>query len=344
MDVYLHIGWHKTGTTAIQKLLLRNRPALRDQLGMGYPAAGLYKASHHLPAWALQLPLRARLLKQIGCSRSPEAMFRDMLEEATSQGLNSVVISSEEFSPIHRYNLDRLAKSFEGHRVVIVAYVRRQDEYIESTYNQMVKFWRSRFTKDFGTFLEGHLKTERLNYHRYFRQWADVFGKDNLRIRIYNRRRFRGGDARLDFCDVIGLKENGLVLEAGEINESLDFDSVCFLSRFNAVPLSEPQHQEVVKALRELALANPDRSSSFLDAGQRMRVAERFEDSNRKFSRDFLGGRDAFDPVDTADARTPGSFDEKRFVEMLSFVVPRLLKTREAQSPSEQATPRRASA
>jgi hypothetical protein len=344
MDVYLHIGWHKTGTTAIQKMLLRNRSLLRERLDMGYPAAGLYKASHHFPAWALQQPLRARLLKELGCTASPEAMFREMLEESSRQGLKSIVISSEEFAPIHRYDIDRIAKSFAGHRVIVVAYVRRQDDYVESVYNQMVKFWRSRYTRDFGTFLEGHLKSDRLEYDRYFRQWANAFGRDNLQVRIYDRRRFRSQDARLDFCDAIGLDEKGLVLEEGAVNESLDFDSVCFLARFNTVPLSEAQHQEVVKALRERAAANPCASSTFLDAAQRQRVAARFAESNRKFAEDFLGGRDAFDPVDAADARGPALFDEQRFMEILSFVLPRLLGGPRAQTPLKRATPRRITA
>lgn len=344
MDIYLHIGWHKTGSTAVQKFLFQNRQALRERLGIHYPSAGLDKVAHNFPAWALQ-PRRTRMLKEMGFKRNPEGLIREMIEEAARLQAKAVLISSEEFSPIERYSLEKLARGFEGHRVIVIAYVRRQDEHIESTYNQMVKYWRSRYAKPLAPYVAAHMKAEKLNYHYHFGRWAEVFGKDSLRIRIYDRRQFPGRDARRDFCRVIGLAEDGLAFEDGDTNESLDYDSVCFLSRFNVVPLTVEQHHRVVAALRSYARENPARSNLLLDLRDRLRIAARFAESNRLFAREFFGRDEVFDPVDeTADGPAPGSFDEQRFLEMLSFVLPRLLGANEAQPRAlEQAAGRRAS-
>jgi hypothetical protein len=331
MNIYLHIGWHKTGTTAIQRLLLRNPAELKRQLRMIYPAAGLYKAAHSLPVWGLQSPVRDALLKQIGCTRAPAALFRDIFEEAAAAKAESIMLSAEEFSPIHRYSLERLARCLEGHRVVVIAYVRRQDEYIESVYNQMVKFHRSRYRQPFEPFIERQLETDRLHYDLYFRQWATVFGRENLRIRVYDRKRFRDQDVRCDFCDVIGLKQAPLEWQREDVNESLDADSVFFLSRFNRVPLTEEQHGVVVGALKELAAGAPARSSRLLETAERVRIVSHYAESNREFAREFLGREEAFEPVDPAAPSAPRRFSDKRFMEILGFVLPRLMGASEAQ-------------
>ena len=45
MNIYLHMGFYKTGTTAIQKFLSLNRDQLVKQ-GFLYPAIGAYGDAH----------------------------------------------------------------------------------------------------------------------------------------------------------------------------------------------------------------------------------------------------------------------------------------------------------
>jgi len=48
--VFIHVGFHKTGTTAIQESLFANSKALKD-LGTTYVRTG--KKASHRAAWAL---------------------------------------------------------------------------------------------------------------------------------------------------------------------------------------------------------------------------------------------------------------------------------------------------
>jgi hypothetical protein len=342
MNIYLHIGWHKTGTTAIQNLLVHNRDELRRQCSMIYPKAGIYNVAHSLPAWGLQSPARDRLLKRIGCARAPEALFRDMADEAAAAGAGSVVLSAEEFSPIHLYSLERLKRCLEGHRVVVIAYVRRQDQYLESVYNQSVKFHRSRYMGGVQPYVDRYLKTNQLDYDLYFRKWADVFGKENLRVRVYERDRFPERDVRRDFCSLIGLDAARLAWQGGDTNVSLDADSVYFLQRFNRVPLTEEQHKVVVNLLAEFERGAAERPRPLLEPAQRMCIVEQYRESNRRFACEFLGCEDPFGPVDATELTPPRPLSEQRFMEILGFVLPRLMDAGEVQ-PGTPSPPGRGS-
>lgn len=58
---FIHIGTHKTGTTSIQHLLIRNSSALRER-GYCYPQAGRLELSpgHHNLAWEISSDHRFR--------------------------------------------------------------------------------------------------------------------------------------------------------------------------------------------------------------------------------------------------------------------------------------------
>lgn len=90
--VVLHIGPHKTGTTALQNLFWQNRAALAKR-GLVYPRLAYAHTGHHglVTDWGTHLPQTYRLP---GGSRA--ALRRIAAEHA--DGTGTVLLSSEEFS------------------------------------------------------------------------------------------------------------------------------------------------------------------------------------------------------------------------------------------------------
>lgn len=87
LPITLHIGPHKTGTTAIQQWLLDNRAALLEQ-GIHYPPPERNGPGHAVIAWELR--------GQHGLAKS-QARFKRAIAEAAEAGATRLLLSSENF-------------------------------------------------------------------------------------------------------------------------------------------------------------------------------------------------------------------------------------------------------
>jgi hypothetical protein len=326
MKLYLHIGWHKTGSTALQRFLATQRDALRAA-GVDYPEAGMIATAHHPAAWSLQEPLRSAWARRIGFARQAEALFAEIFEESARRGARALILSSEEFSLHETYRLERLARVLEGHDVTVVAYVRRQDRYLESLYGQMVKMAFIRLATDFERFVETRLRRGDLDYGNVFARWAQVFGRERLQVRVYDRSRLHRQDVRADFLRLVGLGD-AIALPAGvrDDNESLKRESVLFLRRVNAAELEGGQHLRVVQALRAVEAQSNAPAAPLLDAAARLRLLARLDAGNRRFAREFLGDETALQPSlqELLEHEPVPPYGMREFLGTLAAVLPRL--------------------
>ena len=83
-------------------------------------------------------------------------------------------------------NVPVLKKAFSGHAVKIIFYVRRQDDRIESNYNQAVKEISYRSPHTFTQFLGNGYKSI-LDYYQVLLPWSDAFGRENIIVRCYEK-------------------------------------------------------------------------------------------------------------------------------------------------------------
>jgi hypothetical protein len=321
VKIILHIGWRKTGTSAIQHLLYTNRGLLRERYSINYPETGLFGRAHHGAVWTLpgvQPPGRGGRF-----GRRKHGSFEQMLEETAARGCSTMLVSTEVLSqpgiPA------RLVQIFKGHAVEVISYLRRQDRYIEARYNQRIKDGRLKY--GLAEFAGEHLARNALDYHAHFTRWAEAFGRESLRIRLYERERFPDGDVRRDFLEVIGVEASGLVFEEVQRNVSLSFAGVEFLRRFNTIPQTRPHRRRVVRLLAQYGAKNPPHSS-LLGMDERRAIMDRYRDSNRRFAQEFLGAESVYEIPDAELAREASldrEYGETQFIDMLSFVLPRLL-------------------
>ena len=142
--VLLHIGVHKTGTTAIQAAFADARPVLRP-LGVTYP--GRLQAQHRAALVALD---RRWGWNDRGGVAFPQAEYDDIVREARdAQG--RVVVSSEFWCEADVPTARRVVEDLGGSRVHIVVTLRNVADLLPSSYQQYLKYGLERDYDDWLT-------------------------------------------------------------------------------------------------------------------------------------------------------------------------------------------------
>ena len=189
MKLVIHVGIHKTGTSAIQAFCKENRAALAE-LGLLYPTTGLTDLSvtSTPSSEAGHRGFQDILITPI--NQNSETMLSDISEEAKSFGnIRMVLISCETFSaprikisPSVRESLERY---FSDTRILM--YLRRQDIWAVSFYKEVLCWPGKRIAKPFHRFVTDFLP-EWLDYTARVNKWSEIFGDENLIVRSYDDR------------------------------------------------------------------------------------------------------------------------------------------------------------
>ena len=182
----IHIGMHKTGSTAIQHVLSRNRLALRA-FGVLYPPSygsdgarqakhnALFSAISHEADYGAPHP-------QIGPA---EDLVRDLRDRVLRSGARSAVISAEGFSgekPAFARALAPLGDTFD---VRVIAFLRRPDAWLESFHRQMIVSRSVRETRSLAVFARAPSTRLHLDYPQILTWWVEAFGGNALRVAEY---------------------------------------------------------------------------------------------------------------------------------------------------------------
>ncbi|CAG1003331.1 hypothetical protein BURK1_03033 [Burkholderiales bacterium] len=249
MDITVHIGWHKTGSTSLQVFLMRNRQSLIRQYRTYYPDEGLLICAHHTVAWAFMGRKTSPWGPVPAIEGGGDAYVRAAIDSARSRGCTSVILSSEEFCLFDPEAVRRLYESLRARAssTRIVAYIRRQDLFAESAYNMEVKWWATRVRAEFDEYLRSmHTPPD---YSGILATWASAFGADNLIVRRYERGALEGRDIRADFCRAAGLGPGGLGAMGRDVNDSLGPRTLEMMRVLNNLDIAKGVHEQIVSRL-----------------------------------------------------------------------------------------------
>ena len=355
LDLTLHIGSGKTGTSSIQHFMHRNRDRLAE-LGHLYPESPGQTRHTRL---GLFIKPDALLAKTPSWRRqgfaSPDEFrdaFRDSLfAEINAAGLSRVVLSDEALYGSPNDALRRL-RSFTDDiagRVRVVVYLRRQDDHLISRYQQVVKIGDVRplaewARQDFG---------QTYDYRSRLDTWQRLLEPTELVVRRFERDSFVDGSLYQDFLDAVGIDVRADDLQqVTNRNESLDAEAVEFLRLLNVYRVenegAEPRQIDNRKLVPRLSkesrgptLTLPE---SVLDD-----YNEAWEESNRAVARDFLGdeGGQLFrTPRKTDNTTTEQRVDPARLDEFVTLLElpekwrdPLRRLAEEAKGPKSRRTP-----
>ncbi|MEY3019211.1 MAG: hypothetical protein RLZZ272_195 [Actinomycetota bacterium] len=240
MDLVLHIGRHKTGTTAIQRYLARvGHP------GLCYPEAGrrligtkLHAAHHDVPALVKR--------QDDGAERDRMHLADRIAEEAV--GASVVVLSSEYLETLPAGAmpaLGRFVRRIGANRTVVLYFAREQMEYLASRFQQEV-IQRAR-THDFSAFLQQHPEP---HLPTLLDRWGEL---GEVRVRLYDRASLPDGDVVKELLALVEL-EPGPSPPFGDANPSVSGNLLLVKAALNAAgadPMPRPAE------FRRLASSDP---------------------------------------------------------------------------------------
>lgn len=295
--LFLHIGTEKTGTTSIQQFFRANREALAGR-GVLYPvAAG--QQNHTALAVAAQDDFAESPLKLLhGIQSSGDLrQFRRQLghslgEELKGRNYPVAILSNEHCSSrlastaeVQRMQ-DLLSAHFE--RIFILVYIRRQDELLLSAYSTAVKSGSARALA-----VPGPAAAAGYDYASLLSRWSDVFGREQIICRRFEKSSLRNGDVVDDLLNVVGVPADAGLARPSPANESLDAVSLEFLRLFNrSIPRFSEQNERhqirdnIIRLLRELSQG----ALPTLPARELGCFMSRFRESNRQVALDYFGG------------------------------------------------------
>lgn len=206
--VFLHIGFFKTGTSAVQELLYINRSHLKAN-NYYYPDLG---CNHHncLPAmmaFAAGSPVPP-VSRMDECQKGAEEIWNEIINGFEESSLDNMIISAEmfidfSFKEQYHYLVDEVGKYLSKYQVTVIVYLREHISYIRSMYQQIIKDGDI-FTRE-EAFILNHLNGWHLSFYPTLQNWARVFGKENMVVDIYEGKKYGVDGLYKDFFGKIGL-------------------------------------------------------------------------------------------------------------------------------------------
>lgn len=188
MNLVLHIGRHKSGTSSLQHWLFSNREHLKKD-GFLYPMSGLYgRVAHHELAWALHPKmLDLKKARHIAAGIKKEASSDDI-----------VILSSEAFQNLASVDAVLEFTSTLGiprSSIQVVCYLREHIDYAMSAYRQAIQNQTAIISfVDYATSFR--------DLSPFFSRWREVGA---LTISWFSRDTLASGNVIEDFCKKVGI-------------------------------------------------------------------------------------------------------------------------------------------
>lgn len=229
----LHVGFHKTGTTALQHSLYDSAEVLKEH-GILYPLTS--QKAHHLEAWSLTE--RTWGWKSRGGAKTSPSIWSKFSRDINKKS-GTVIASSEFFSELDLDQIARIKNEIKAREIQIIFTIRPLVKMLASSYQQYLKYglkanyvdWlhdqlddptKSRFTPSFW---------QRNLHGASIAKWASVFGSQNVHVVVVD-----DSQPNLlyeELSKLIGLKAGTLKPAATGNNRSLSSEEVEFLQMLN---------------------------------------------------------------------------------------------------------------
>jgi len=290
---YIHIGIHKTGTTSLQKMLAWNRPYLKSK-GLLYPTKCTWRGGHHNLAWEILDDSRAN---------HKHGSVRDLQTEIKNTFKSVCLLSSEDLSRFGLQQKKELYTSFKNYQPKIIVYIRNQFDYIVSSWSTVIRneTVSSKFEDYYNFCMKKRLNL--LNYFMFLEEWANVFGKENLIIKIYNKN--LGENLHEDFINLFKVP-NKTPINMSELklpersNTSLPYAQLNVIRVLNnfKLQLDYDKRTDFVKTLLQEIDHNFVTRSEIVPPKERTNLRKHtdsfFEVSNRKVAQKYFNRDELF--------------------------------------------------
>ena len=334
--LYIHIGYHKTGTTSLQSFLGENRSGLAKS-GICYPETSGDGTRDYFHK---HLYFFNRIMAAHRSGNNVDHQMDPLINEIVKSGLPKAIISEESFSGLPGSIVKIFRKFSETFDVKIVAVVRRQDEFINSFYQQSIKDFGE--TLDFIPFLKSK-NWQRLYYDKALGIWADCFGIENLRVISYSHKGQSGSLMSEILLPIFqGSSASGLIKDR---RRHRSLPAICYeaLRICNQSGMQGPDLALLKEAMRksanrfgaEIRTAFPGLlDKEFTSPQSAQAILSEFRSSNLTLAQDYFGGADPFPDLSSsdipenmqtiADLGDESAFQPKEVIAFLAFALAKM--------------------
>lgn len=334
--LFLHIGYHKTGTTSIQNFFWNNRFAFREE-GLLYPELGLSGPTH--AQFALSLPgERDKIVMEIAsvdCSESGSAyekyngptahdLYCDLGKVIEQTECTRILLSSECFLEwVSPCDIKCYVKDHCNCDVKIIVYLRRQDLWIQSVFNQVVKDPYLRYAGNLAELPQ----VSCLDYFSTLSEWADQFGIKNILVRQYEESLKLKNGTISDILDVLELEERmNYQYPVGKVrNAGLTSWQIQILHLFNQKAVDSELFRLVLELFEKQSwkFSIEREVPLYWDYEKARELYNSFLEGNMKIANKFLNGMDPFFPPSREEYGNRKPVDLDTIAQLLIYVFAR---------------------
>ncbi|HEB9286105.1 TPA: hypothetical protein RZK15_001539, partial [Campylobacter coli] len=236
MTAYVHIGIAKTGTTSIQDFLTQNYDLLINQ-GFLYPKSLHGMEEQYSREWSQhrELAFIIKATKARGFLEKESKKLNLFRKEIC--GFEKVIISSEMLHDSlidkeHILHCKNILQDLGFKKIKIIIYLREPAELFQSVCSQSIK---NCYNQDvcFKLPEQSNILNHRCSHSKTLINWGQVFGKENLIIRLFDKSEFVDQNLLKDFVSCLNINWNEQFIIPNKANESLDVIGSEILLRVN---------------------------------------------------------------------------------------------------------------
>ncbi|MBU2977230.1 hypothetical protein [Alteromonas sp. C1M14] len=280
--LYIHPGWSKTGTSAIQSALCQHSTSLQEQ-GILYPESVRWTdGSHHTFAWAF-----SKQDAVYSNDYTAADVIEMVYEEMTQKGCHSLLLSSE-LSPVYLNNprfKQWCDKTFD--KVEVIFTVRRQSELVVSLYNQLIKDPNVRYKASLHTLIFNNLNW--LNFKESILNWTKFVGDENIRVLPFSRQIVS------EFLELFNINEQ-LPEDKATVNTSIPNAVLEVVKTYNLDTKSNQEYLEkrdrIINIYKE---QQPPLNQMLFSVSEQQALDKHFNPSNQYIAQRFMHRDTLFD-------------------------------------------------
>ena len=280
-QIFLHIGYGKCGTTAIQKFAYDN---FKDNNKIYLPKTGWWKEGegHHHLANNLNYNVNEAAFSK---------KWKDVAEELKFSIAETGFISSEQFcflKPPQIKSIHNVLSQY-GWKIKIIFFVRSQLELALSSYMQKLKHSTYTDVGDFEVFFNLHKNSFDFQYRIDI--WENLFGFENLIVKLYDKKLF--GNVIEVLCKILNISLDDYLVKQSEstfINHSIVPEFIDLIQFFDKnYPNDHQQRQLFISHLIKLSKVMNNYSSGIKMFGkEESKIIEYFKRKNEDFGNKFF--------------------------------------------------------
>lgn len=301
--LYLHIGTPKTGTTSIQHFCYDNMDRLSEEgyyypeLPFKYENKGKYRNGLFLEA----IYYNEEGNREIEKEKENFNLGLKAIEEYFNT-YDNIILSDEGiwtacFNRKRGKNLmEELQQNAQsaGYQIKIIVYLRRQDDFLVSWYNQLIKHNISnKNTISWDEYFQNYSQYVQLDYLRCLKKLKNIFGMENIIVRRFDRQYFKGGSLIADFLDIFGIELNDCFYvdnDYKKFNTKMS-ENACEIKRIinSTTEMNIDEIRKFEWILREFSPISEEKyPCSMMSEDESYELMQLYELSNRKIAKRYI--------------------------------------------------------